>query len=98
MDVALVVGCYCHGCLPSVVETICHWGAPFLDYGRENRYGLGVCVGGALPLNLPEHILKPAPLKLPEGTHQRDSREAEEDLKDPTPERKLKESANVWKM
>lgn len=55
--------------------------------------GLDMCVGGALPLNLPERILKPSPLKVPEGTHQRDLEEAEEDLKGPAPERRLKKSA-----
>ena len=45
--------------------------------------GLDMCVGGALPLNLPLNILKVTPLQLPEGTHQRDLEEAEEDLKGP---------------
>lgn len=49
-------------------------------------------MGGALPLNLPENILKPTPLKVPEGTHQRDLMEAEKDLKAPAPESDLKKS------
>ena len=50
-------------------------------------------MGGALPLNLPERILKVTPLKVPEGTHQRDLEEAEEDLKGPAPESDLKGDA-----
>lgn len=50
-------------------------------------------MGGALPLNLPEHILKLTPLQLPEGTHQRDPREAEEDLKGPAPGEDLEGNA-----
>lgn len=73
-------------------------GGALLSYGVIFSHSLVSCVGGALPLNLPERILKPTPLKVPEGTHQRDPREAEEDLKVPAPKRKLKELANVWKM
>lgn len=69
-----------------------------VNYGVNFTLSLGVLVGGALPLNLPSNILKATPLQLPEGTHQRDPREAERDLKGPAPESDLKEPANVWKM
>lgn len=70
------------------------WGAPCpTNYGVSFTFGPVELVGGALPLNLPERILKVTPLQLPEGTHQRDLEEAEEDLKGPAPESDLKGDA-----
>lgn len=67
-------------------------GGTYINYGINFTFGPSMCVGGALPLKLPENILKPTPLQLPEGTHQRDLEEAEEDLKPPAPEGDLKKS------